>query len=185
MASKLIAKLFQWAGWRIEGPRPIGLKKAIWVVAPHSSNYDFFVGLGVRATLGMDIGFLAKKELFNWYSGWFFRWMGGYPVERNKTTNLVDAVVSLINSQESIHLSLAPEGTRSDVEKLKTGFYYMAKGAQVPIILVSFSHSKKRVVLSAPLYPGTDSSEDMTTLYNFYRQQGDVHKAWILNTPAS
>ncbi len=169
-------------GWRIQGPRPLHLKKAIWVVAPHTSNFDFFVGLGIRATLRMEIGFLAKKELFKWYSGWYFRWMGGYPVERKKTTNLVDAVVELINSHHRIHISLAPEGTRDNVRKLKTGFYYMALGAGIPLILVSFSHSRKRVVLSPPFYPSGDVNYDMKRIHAFFKLHGDVQKDWVLTS---
>tara|TARA_R110002124_G_scaffold26614_1_gene95764 strand:- start:80 stop:637 length:558 start_codon:yes stop_codon:yes gene_type:complete len=179
MFSQSIAFLFQLTGWRIKGTAPFEVKKAIWVVIPHTSNFDFFIGLGTRAVLKMDIGYLAKKELFRWYSGWFFRKLGGYPVERKKATNLVDAVAKTFQEHDTIHIAIAPEGTRKDVKKLKSGFYYMALGAQVPIIPVCFNWTAQQVIIGNPLFPTGDFNTDVQKIYAFYLENSDVRKSWL------
>lgn len=118
----------------------------------------------------MRIGFakfLGKKSLFKPPLGGLMRALGGYPVDRSRNTNLVDAVVELFNSKEEFVIALAPEGTRSKVERLKTGFWYMAKGANVPIVTVSFDYPTKRVVWAEPIMP-TTIEEDMPKIMQFF-----------------
>lgn len=153
--------------------------KAIWVVAPHTSNWDFLVGLGTRATLDIFIGYLAKKELFTWYSGWLFKALGGYPVDRSKNKNQVDAVVETFRNNDYLHVSLAPEGTRSDVARLKTGFYFMALGAGVPLIPVAFDHASKTVTVGEALYLTGKYQQDMKQLYEFYLAAASEKKSWL------
>ncbi|WP_266366825.1 1-acyl-sn-glycerol-3-phosphate acyltransferase [Tellurirhabdus rosea] len=175
--------LFKWlyrlAGWKVAGPVPHHLPKSIWVVAPHSSNWDFPVGVGARATFNMNVRYLAKKELFKWYSGWFFRALSGEPVDRSRSNNFVDAVAEKFNSSESLHICIAPEGTRSDVARLKTGFYYMALKAGVPLVPVGFDHPRKCVILGEPIYVTGDYQRDMLAVYEFFSQVQGVHKEWL------
>lgn len=179
MLRSLIAFLFRLVGWKVVGAALVEVPKAIWVVIPHTSNWDFLVGLGTRATLKIWIGYLAKQELFTWYSGWLFRALGGYPVDRSRNKNQVDAVVETFRNNSSLHISLAPEGTRSDVARLKTGFYYMALGANVPLIPVVFDHKRKTVIVREPLYLTGNYQQDMKQLYDFYSSTGSVHKSWL------
>ncbi|GAB3165149.1 1-acyl-sn-glycerol-3-phosphate acyltransferase [Telluribacter humicola] len=179
MLRSLIAYIFRIAGWKVVGPPPHQVPKAIWVVIPHTSNWDFLVGLGTRATLKIWIGYLAKQELFKWYSGWLFRALGGYPVDRSRNKNQVDAVVETFRNNSSMHISLAPEGTRSDVARIKTGFYFMALGAEVPLIPVVFDHKSKTVTVRSPLYLTGNYQQDMRELYDFYLSADSIHKSWL------
>ena len=133
-------------GWSIEGELP-NCKKYIIVVAPHTSNFDFMIGVFTRRILGFDPKYVAKKELFVFPFGYFFKWMGGYPVNRSKNTNFVDATVELFNQKEDFIITLTPEGTRSYNPNWKSGFYYISKKANVPILRVAFDYENRRVVL--------------------------------------
>lgn len=179
MLSKLLAFAFRCLGWKIIGRIPYELPKGIWVVAPHFSNFDFFVGLGVRAQMGIYIGYLAKAELFKWYSGWLFKSLGGYPVYRDSAHNLVDAVAGTFRSHERIHIAIAPEGTRNDVAKLKTGFYYMAWKSEVPLIMVGFDYVQKAVILSEPFFVSGDYEKDKSSIYSFFLQVKGPRKTWL------
>jgi 1-acyl-sn-glycerol-3-phosphate acyltransferase len=162
--------LFNLFGWKITGNFPPGLRKYIIAVAPHTSNWDFPVGLAARSILRIeDAKFLGKSQLFKPPVGWFFRAIGGYPVERTTSHDMVNQVVKLFNNHDDFILAIAPEGTRKKVEKLKTGFYYIAKSANIPIIPVGFDFGKKAVIVGDPLYPSDDFDADIETLYSFYR----------------
>jgi 1-acyl-sn-glycerol-3-phosphate acyltransferase len=157
-------------GWKITGSFPTDLKKYIIAVAPHTSNWDFPVGLAARSILRIQKArFLGKSQLFKPAYGWFFRALGGYPVERNTSHDLVDLVVKIFNSHDEFILALAPEGTRKKVEKFKTGFYYIAKKANIPIIPVGFDFGRKEVSLGKPLFPTDNIEADFEVLYSFYR----------------
>ena len=126
-------------GWKIRGKFPYHLKKCVVIVAPHTSSWDFFLGLAVRSKLRLGfIHFLGKKELFDGPFGFLFRWLGGIPVDRFSSHNMVDQVVQKFKSEESFSLVLSPEGTRKKVERLRTGFYNIAQQAGVPLVMVGF-----------------------------------------------
>lgn len=108
MLGALTRWLFRIAGWRVVGPIP-RVPKAIWVVAPHSTNWDFLIGLGIRPTIHIWIQYLAKSSLFTWYSGWLFRLLGGKPVYRDKAHNLVDSMADVFTQNEYLHICIAPE----------------------------------------------------------------------------
>jgi 1-acyl-sn-glycerol-3-phosphate acyltransferase len=165
----LYSLLFKWQGWKITGHFPAELKKYIVAVAPHTSNWDFVVGVAARSILQIEkTKFLGKSQLFRAPFGWLFRALGGYPVERGANHDMVKQVSGLFNSHDEFVLAIAPEGTRKKVEKLRTGFYYIAKAAHVPIIPVGFDFKKKEVVIGQPLFP-SDASKDFTTLLKFYQ----------------
>jgi 1-acyl-sn-glycerol-3-phosphate acyltransferase len=175
------AFLFRASGWKITGKIPNGVPKAVWVGAPHTTNWDFIVCLGGRAALNIDIGFLAKSQLFKWYSGWLFRALGCFPVYRDKSNNMVDAVVQMYAQYERLHIAITPEGTRKDVERIKTGFYHIALKAGVPVILVGFDYPMKAVVISEPIYLENDFQKDMKRIYDFYLTIHGKRKTWLLN----
>ncbi|MBD2705064.1 1-acyl-sn-glycerol-3-phosphate acyltransferase [Spirosoma sp. BT702] len=178
MLSAITRWLFKVWGWRVVGPVPT-VPKAIWVETPHTTNWDFLVGLGVRPTIHIWIQYFAKSSLFAWYSGWLFRVTGGIPVYRDKAHNLVDAMVHAFDQNERIHICIAPEGTRGNVDKLKTGFYYIAVKANVPLILVGFDWPRKLVILSEPLYLTGDYPTDMIPFYEFFSQVHGPKKNWF------
>lgn len=155
-------------GWRLDlQPKPWP-RKYIIIVIPHTSNWDFPLGLLVRAAMQEEIGYVGKDSLFKSPFGFLFRWLGGIPVDRSKRNKFVDAVVDKFDGEEEMKICIAPEGTRKRVEKLKTGFYYIAKGANVPIILCKFDYGEKVIGTAAPFYP-TDSMEaDFAVIYDYF-----------------
>lgn len=153
--------------WKIVGSMP-DEKKYIIVVAPHTSNYDFMVGLAVRSILGFKASYLGKKELFRFPFGWLFRKLGGYPVDRSKHTNLVDAVAAIFDEHEKFAIAIAPEGTRKYVSQWKTGFYFMAIKANVPLVLASFDYKKRAVFISQPYFPTGNKEVDSKNILSFF-----------------
>ena len=154
----------------MEGQFPADLKKYIVAVAPHTSNWDFIIGVMARSILRMqNARFLGKSSLFKAPYGWFFRSLGGYPVDRSKHNDMVQQVVDIFQAHEQFILAIAPEGTRKKVDKLKTGFYYIAKKANIPVIPCGFDFKRKVVVIGQPFYATDNVEADMERLMSFYR----------------
>lgn len=185
MLKYLFIIFFKIIGWKLKGEFPKGLKKTISIVAPHASWTDFPIGLGARAKIELvnhiTLNFLGKAELFEGFFGWLFRGLGGIPVERFSKNEMVQSVVNLFNSYESLHIALAPEGTRKAVSKLRTGFYYMAKQANVPIIMIGLDFEKKAVIIDKPYFLTDNMAEDLKVIALFYDTIGGVKKEWIGN----
>jgi len=161
--------LFKLLGWKTIGSMP-DAPKFIVAVAPHTSNWDFPVGLAARSILRITKAqFLGKSQLFKPPFGWFFRWLGGHPVDRTRAHDMVDQVVNIFNRHERFILAMAPEGTRKKVDKMRTGFYYIAKGAKVPIVPVGFDFEKKEIIVRDPVYPTDNMERDLETILDFYR----------------
>ncbi len=158
---------FRLTGWRFEGTFP-NLPKMVVIVAPHTSNWDFFVGLMAMFGMGMRGTFLGKHTLFRWPIGIFMRWLGGVPVDRSSSHNVVDQTVDYFRKRERMILALSPEGTRKKLPAWRTGFYYVAKGAGVPIVPVSFDYPKRLITIFAPLLPSDDKERDFRLLEGHY-----------------
>ncbi|NNL03171.1 MAG: acyltransferase [Eudoraea sp.] len=159
---------FRLLGWKTVGEFP-ELDKCVVAVVPHTSWFDFFLGLLVRRLVNQEINFIGKKSLFRPPFGWYFRWMGGAPIDRSKSNDTVTAIANIFNEKEVFRLALSPEGTRKKVEKWKTGFYYIAKAANVPIILVAFDYGHKCVKFSQPYVPTENIAEDFNNYKNFFK----------------
>jgi 1-acyl-sn-glycerol-3-phosphate acyltransferase len=171
---------FGFFGWKVLGAVPEDLKKAVLAVIPHTSSKDFFIGLGARATLKRKIGYLAKQELFRSPIGFIFKWLGGTPVIRHKNMNLVESYAEAIRNADNMLFAIAPEGTRKNVQKLKTGFYYMALGGQIPIVPVAFDLAKKKVILGNPFFPSGNFEEDMREIFvPFAENNSGFQKDWV------
>jgi 1-acyl-sn-glycerol-3-phosphate acyltransferase len=162
--------IFKWMGWKIEGSFPRHINKCVVAVAPHTSSWDFVIGILARSVLNISSAkFIGKDSLFKPPFGWFFRAMGGYPVDRSGHHDVTDQIAQIFDRHDKFILGLAPEGTRKKVEKLRTGFYYIAKKANVPIVPVGFDYRRKCVVVSEPFYTTVDFEGDMEKLMVFYR----------------
>ena len=156
--------------WKVKGRFPFELKKAIYIVAPHTHWVDFFLGLAIRKKLHFEfMRFLGKKELFVPPFSWILRYLGCYPVDRSKNNNLVDQVVGFFNDNERFHLALSPEGTRKKVTKLRSGFYHIAKKANVPVIMVGFDFFRKVIVFSEPFMLSDDEQADKRKIVDFFK----------------
>lgn len=128
------------------------------------------VGVAARSILRITKAkYLGKSQLFRKPYGWFFRWIGGIPVYRDQSHDMVEQVASVARNSRKFILAIAPEGTRKKVNKLKTGFWYIAKAADIPIVPVGFDYPGKEVIIGDPLYP-TEIEKDMATLMSFYKQ---------------
>ncbi len=170
MRSFISQAILRLLGWKIKGRYPHELDKFLIVVMPHTSNWDFPLGLLVRNALkARNIKFVAKDSLFKPPLGSIFRALGGYPIDRSGNKGYVDAVAELIRKEPQFVLTVTPEGTRSKVEQLKTGFYYIALQAEVPLVPVCFDYGKKEVRWGAPFYPTGNRERDFRDFLAFFK----------------
>lgn len=160
---------FQLMGWKIEGSFDSNIKKSVLMVMPHTSNFDFFIGLFTRGIIAIEMNFVAKKELFVFPFGIYFKVIGGAPLDRSGNKNRVDAIVEIFKKRDVFRLAIAPEGTRSKVIELKTGFYYIAHKANVPIIPVAFDYGTKSVKIGNPFLTSGNYDNDKAALLNHFK----------------
>jgi len=160
---------FRLLGWKLIGTVDDSIKKCIVIVIPHTSNLDFFIALLVRGIMDVEINFVGKKELFAFPFGYYFRSVGGAPLDRSGGKNNVDAAVEVFKKHETFRLALSPEGTRKKVTELKTGFYYIALKANVPIISVAFDYGKKEVRVGNPIWVTGNFEEDMKVILPHFK----------------
>ncbi|HHT0592114.1 TPA: 1-acyl-sn-glycerol-3-phosphate acyltransferase [Legionella anisa] len=160
-----ILKLF---GWKVVGELPQD-KKYLVVVAPHTSNWDFLVGLFARFSVGVKINFLAKNQLFFFPLGLLLKALGGAPVDRSKKSNTVEQVVEIFRSRDEFKLAITPEGTRSPVTRWKEGFYHIACQAGLPIVMVGPDYSTKEVRIHEKFQPSGDIDKDFPMILDFFR----------------
>lgn len=169
MFGKISAFILGLFGWKVEIAFEKFPKKFIIAVVPHTSAWDFPIGILTRSIMQQKIKYVAKASLFKFPLGGIMKLMGGVPVDRSKRNNFVDGVVDIFNEREQFAVCIAPEGTRTKVDKLKTGFYYMAKGANIPILLCRFDYSTRRVEIAEPFYTTDDMDADMEYIENHFR----------------
>ncbi|MDA0176505.1 Acyltransferase [Mesoflavibacter sp. HG96] len=170
---------FKILGWKVVGNTNFSkdtVKKAVLISAPHTSNFDFIIGLLLRKVVDLKSNYLGKKELFVWPIGYYFRAVGGVPVDRKNKENKVETIAKLFEGKDEFRLTLAPEGTRSKVEKWRTGFYYIAKQANVPIIMFTLDFENKQNKISEPFYPTDNIEEDFKYMKSFFKGvKGKIH----------
>lgn len=154
-------------GWRIEGALP-DQPKLVVLAAPHSSNWDFLLGIAVVFALRLDLRFIGKAELFRGPLGPLMRWLGGLPVDRHRPEGFVEQTVAMFAEREHLLLAVAPEGTRKRVQRWKSGFYRIAVGAGVPIVPGFFDNGRKTVGFGPALVPSGDAEADIQKLRAFY-----------------
>ena len=168
-----LASFSQWLlkrlGWTLEGAMPEGVHQSVVIAAPHTSNWDFPYTLLASFALNMPIHWIGKHQLFRFPFGPVMRWLGGIPVNRETSNNTVDYCVSLLlDAPGNLHIVIPPEGTRSKVNYWKTGFYYVALGAKVPVIPGYLDFGKKRLGLGPPFVLTGDPEADMQHIKDFY-----------------
>ena len=146
-------------GWHFEGQMP-NTPKFVAIVAPHTSNWDFLLGIAAKWALGFDAHFWGKDTLFIPPLGWFMRANGGIPVDRTNSSKVVDMTIEGFLTHERFALALAPEGTRKLVTQWRSGFWHVAKGANVPICCVAFDYARKVIRLGPSTMPQEDDPVD-------------------------
>jgi len=166
--------LWKWylksTGWQTDAAFPFHhLPKYVLIVGPHTSNWDFVVGIAYRSYLGLGhVKFLGKKELFIPPFGFLFRGLGGIPTDRSQRKHLVEDAVKMFARHMHFALALSPEGTRRKVDRLKTGFYHIARQAGVPVIMVGLDWKNRTILFSKPLVITTEEN-DLKIILDFYR----------------
>ena len=163
-AARLILSL---AGWRTEGQLP-PIPKFVLVGAPHTSNWDLPFTLLVAFALRARIHWLGKTAIFRRPFKGFFQWLGGIPVERSQSVNLVEQSIQQFQRHDQLILTIAPAGTRQRVIKWKSGFYHIASGAGVPIVLGFLDYRRKVGGIGPVVYPTGNIAADMQTIRAFY-----------------
>lgn len=161
--------------WKLKGEFPKNLKQYILIAAPHTSWIDVPLGILIRAITKTNIHFIGKKSLFKLPQGILFRSLGGFPVDRTVSNNTVTYLVRKFEENPNFILGLSPEGTRQKVEKWKTGFYYIAKGANVPIVRVILDYQNKKVTILPPYYLTDTIENDMPLLKQAYKGINGKH----------
>jgi len=154
-------------GWLVEGKLP-DLPKFVLIGAPHTSNFDFLLFLGVIFSLRANVHFMGKAELFRPPYGWFFYYCGGIPVDRKKSTGLVEQMVKACSESDKFILTIAPEGTRHQVVEWKRGFYHIAKSAGIPIVLAVVDGKYKKVRIGHVFHPTDDVEGDMRVIQGYF-----------------
>ena len=156
-------------GWRVEGALPADASKAVLIAAPHTSNWDLPYTLMVAFALRLNVYWMGKQSIFKPPFRGLMRWLGGIPVNREQSTNLVAASVAAIQAADGpLQLIVPPEGTRSKTRYWKTGFYHIAVGAQVPIVMAYMDYHDKRSGLGPVFVPTGNVEADMAAIKAFY-----------------
>lgn len=150
-------------GWRIEGNFP-NVAKAVIIVAPHTTNWDFVVGIAAKFALGLRASWLGKHTLFRPPFRRFMGALGGIPVDRSQPGDVVAQSVARFADADRMVLGLSPEGTRRAVPRWRLGFYHIARGAHVPVVPVAFDWSRHVLAVGATVTPGNDMADDLRRL---------------------
>jgi len=174
-------------GWQIIGRFP-DEPKYIVIGAPHTSNLDFFFMLFLKGATSLDLHWIGKSSLFRKPLGTIMRKLGGIPVNRRSQNNFVAQIVQLFQSKDQMIIAISPEGTRSKAKYWRSGFYYMALGAQVPVVLVSIDYPSRSLEIGPMLQPSGDIESDFMVIRKFYsgklgkypKEQGEIQTRHLL-----
>jgi len=167
-AGALCRWLFARCGWRVVGEFP-DVPKLVAIAAPHSSNWDVVWGLLVKIGIRLNVRFIGKREAFFWPLGPILRGFGGIAIDRKHAQNVVADMAGMFAANEKFWLAIAPEGTRKKVKEWKSGFWRIARAANVPILPVYFHYPEKTVGVGPLIYPTDDLDADMAKIREFYR----------------
>jgi len=156
------------SGWKVTGKMP-DRSKLVMIVAPHTSNRDFFYGILAVFALGLHANWLGKHTLFRGPAGRLMRWLGGISVDRSRRNDLVEQTAAVFQKRNRLWLAITPEGTRKKVERWKSGFWHIARAAKVPILLVYFDYARREIGFGPLLDPSDDYASDLAQIIAFYQ----------------
>lgn len=169
MITRILSKsILRLLGWKLRMELP-SIKKYIIIIAPHTSNWDFFLGKLANWSCGQKAKVLVKKEAFKFIIGSLIKMWGGVPIDRSKSENVVDQVVQYFNSNDSFILGITPEGTRKRNPDWKTGFYRIAVKAQVPVFFGYIDFATKKLGMHDFFVPTGDMEKDMLQIKSYYK----------------
>lgn len=150
-------------GWKLQG-QPPAAPKYVLIAVPHTSNWDFPLALAMAFVYRFDMHWMGKDSLFSGWRGPIMRWLGGIAIDRSSSNNVVAATIATFNANDQMIVAIPPEGTRSKVLKWKTGFYYIALGANVPIALAFLDYKKKTGGFLSTFWPTGDVEKDIAAI---------------------
>jgi 1-acyl-sn-glycerol-3-phosphate acyltransferase len=184
----LAQRLFKLLGWKIIGDLPPGLPKAVLVMAPHTSNWDFFYGMLTVFSKRAPIKFAIKKEAMFFPLGYILKKLGAIPINRQpKNVGLrtqVEQISNIVKNSKNLFLIIAPEGTRKYVLRWKTGFYHIAIQANIPIILGYLDYAKKHAGIGPVFYPTGHMEQDIQAIQDFYADKSAKYPSQGVRTSA-
>lgn len=175
-------KLYQYQGWRFDGEFP-NLPKAVLIAAPHTSNYDGLYGFLAMLGIGIRVTIFGKDSLFNSPLKGLFEWIGILPVQRDSPHGLTHDIINVIQQHEKIWIAIAPEGTRNKAEKIKSGFYHIAHGAGLPIVVFAFDYAQKTIRCLDVLHTSGDYEQDLAKIMDLYQGNLSPKNAHWLSKP--
>lgn len=164
--SRLALKLM---GWRVEGEIPEDVKKCVLIAAPHTTNWDMPFSLMIAFSLNRPLFWVGKASIFKFPFASLMRWMGGIAVDRSRSNNMVAATIAKFEQYDELRIMMAPEGTRSKVKEWKSGFYHIAHGANVPIVLGFIDYKNKRGGVLGVYKTTGDYESDLEQMKSRYR----------------
>ncbi|WP_162053938.1 1-acyl-sn-glycerol-3-phosphate acyltransferase [Pontibacter pamirensis] len=172
MIAKLLSKaLFKLSGWKLKGNLTPENRRCVMIAAPHTSNWDFVYARAAFFLMDAPLRITIKKEFLDYpIVGGLLKSMGALPVDRSKNTKMVDAMIRIIKeTPEDICVMVTPEGTRKYQPRWRRGFYHVAEGAGVPIVLGYLDYAKKEAGVGPSIYPSGDIEADLEKIKAFYR----------------
>ncbi len=170
LVSRVVLRLI---GWRVMGVAPAH-NRYVLIGAPHTSNWDFPLMLMAILVLRMEVRWMGKNSLFPAPFGGLMRWLGGLPVDRSRANNTVAQMIEAYRNSGELVVLIPPEGTRSRVERWKTGFYHIAHGADVPILLGFLDAGRRQLGFGPLFYPCGDLEDDLYQIQAFYRDKRGI-----------
>lgn len=156
-------------GWKCIGEKP-DVPKCIIVGAPHTSNWDLPIMLAIALLLKLDVYWMGKDAIFRPPFRGLFKWLGGIPIDRSQSNSTVPQTIELFNHTENLSILIPPEGTRKKTQRWKTGFYHIAVGANIPIVMGFVDYEKKRSGLGITYYPTGEIDTDLPEIQQYYEQ---------------
>ena len=174
MKKRIFRAVLRILGWRVTVTEP-DYPKCVVCVAPHTSNWDLFLGKLAYGSIGRRAGFLMKREWFFFPLNLLWRCMGGVPVDRRASTSLTDQIADRFARSEHLNIAITPEGTRKANSNWKLGFYYIALKAQVPVALAYIDYAEKCIGLTKTVFPSGDIEKDMAEIKDYYRGRQGRH----------
>ncbi len=172
---KLLARFIFWiTGWKVAGEWPKGLKKAVLIAIPHTSNWDLIYARAAFYLLDVPVRFTIKKEVMVGPLGWIIKGVGGIAIDRKKvagkkTQTYTQAMISMLKESDELVMMVTPEGTRSYAPRWKTGFYHIALGAEVPVVIGYLDYKLKRAGIGPVIAPSGNMDEDIEAMKTFGR----------------
>lgn len=168
LLQKFAAFLFGLWGWQVDGDLPDDVSQAVVIGAPHTSNWDFIIAMITVFAFDIKLSILGKHTIFVWPFRRLLHWMGIVPTDRRAAQGFVSQAIHQFTQHDRFLLGIAPEGTRSKVTTWKYGFYYIAQGANVPIVPIGLDFGGKRIKIGPKVWTSGDLEGDMVQIRAFY-----------------